>query len=60
MNSNINIFRTIWKFQLDEWNFISFQVSCEGVYFVMLNNIEMIFNSNDRNEAERVYRDMLK
>lgn len=43
---------------LDEWNKISLEVTCEGVYFVLLNSKEQICNTKDRDEAERVFQEM--
>lgn len=55
---NYNIKRTIKWFMLDEWNKISLDVTCEGVYFVLLNGKEQIVNTIDREEAERVFKEM--
>lgn len=52
--------RTIKRFQLDEWNFVSLVVTCEGVYFIMLNGNEQIGNTTDREEAERTFQEMKK
>ena len=45
---------------LDEWNKISLEVTCEGVYFVLLNGREQIGNTTDREEAERIFQEMKK
>jgi len=52
--------RTIKWFMLDEWNKISLEVTCEGVYFVLLNGREQIGNTTDREEAERIFQEMKK
>lgn len=55
---NTEMLKLLKYFYVAEWNYISFHVSCENVYFVMLNEKEMIFNSLDREKAIHVYQDL--
>lgn len=56
MKSNLK--RTIKRFFIDEWNYVSLDVTCEGVFFVFLNGREEIGNTLDREEAEQIFQEM--